>query len=325
MKCTIYAFVWQGIKLEYIIDKVDAFVYGHLNLHFKFGIEPSKYKTVWESYVYDLRTNPHVWQKSKKNTKYLTYIPSAKSVYVHKIAPYFSKHLGYDFETTVISASDKSLVTDKTWFGIATVRDTIRKDFGMFSTKQFIRVNSNIYKNIFVKYMFDFYNFQDKLEDKPTAQENHITQINHNLEQYDLVYTDKNGFYKKALADDERYSVAGIVTEIINPNEFILMTNGLVNIETDYTGTETGVLYLSDKNPGKFCLFRDITSSFYSPIGFIGDDDKVIINIMDSSVGDTLKPYQEPKITKQLQYITSSDVLDIINITQQNSGVIMEK
>lgn len=219
------------------------------------------------------------------------------------------------------SASIKHITTTEEtsddWFAYASSLSVYNIEFNNFSTLEFIRVNSNIYKNIFSHILLELYYLQEDITNV-TKKENKIFQYNHNLELYDLVYLNSNGLYKKGLANEEQYSVIGMISKVINQNEFTLLTFG--QIETNYNfDSDSGILYLSDTEPGKFCTYEELTTNFYTPIGFYTGN-TITINILDSSVGDVLKKYHD-KIYKQetFTYLTESDKQDIIQEVFNNA------
>ena len=128
---------------------------------------------------------------------------------------------------------------------------------------------------------------------------------------YDVIKITENGSYTKAVATEEDYDAIGIVSEIINENEFIITTHGQIDYEFVSVSDST-VLYLSDSEPGKLVTYEDITTKFYTPIGFINGD-KMMINIMDSSTGNTLKKYQEQLFNQELTYLSQEDIIEVYN------------
>lgn len=180
------------------------------------------------------------------------------------------------------------------------------------------RVNTNIYKNIFENILFDLYKIQNNITGV-YKQENTIFQYKHNFDLYDLVYQDNNGLYKKGLANEEQYGVIGIVSKIVNASEFILLTFG--QIETNYNfSSDSGILYLSDTEPGKFCTYDELTTNFYTPIGFYTGN-TITLNILDSSVGDVLKKYCDTvyEHEQDLPHITETDKQNIIQEVFNNA------
>ena len=186
------------------------------------------------------------------------------------------------------------------------------------TTETFKRLNSNIYRNIFENTLFDLYSIQNKIFNNRLKQ-NTVFQYNHGLNLYDLVYLDNNGIYKKGLAiEGERYNVCGMVSEIINENEFILTYYGKVEIEEPLSASDSSILYLSDTEEGKFCIYEDITSTFYTPIGFYIDG-YILVSILDSSYGFPLHPYEEFQNQEGITYLTNTDVNDIIQQVINNA------
>jgi hypothetical protein len=180
------------------------------------------------------------------------------------------------------------------------------------------RVNTNIYKNIFENILFDLYKIQNNITGV-YKQENTIFQYKHNFDLYDLVYQDNNGLYKKGLANEEQYGVIGIVSKIVNASEFVLLTFG--QIETNYNfSSDSGILYLSDTEPGKFCTYDELTTNFYTPIGFYTGN-TITLNILDSSVGDVLKKYCDTvyEHEQDLPHITETDKQNIIQEVFNNA------
>lgn len=183
------------------------------------------------------------------------------------------------------------------------------------------RFNSNIYKDMFEKEIFELY---DRLNNKYlldllTQKNNTVFQMNHNLDLYDLVYLNENGVYKKGLATEEKYQVLGIVSEIINENEFVLTLYGPIDYDYNFE-SDSGILYLSDSVEGAFCSYEDITTAFYTPIGYYKNN-QIVINILDSSMGRELKLYQD-ELFKDItfNYITENDINDIVTevISKEN-------
>lgn len=193
-------------------------------------------------------------------------------------------------------------------------------NFGPFNTNFEYRKNSDIYRNIFEHILFDLYYVQENLSSASLKQSNNVLQLNHGLDLYDLVYINNNGLYKKALANEKQYNVVGFVSEIINQNEFVLITSGICNASYIHT-SDSGIIYLSDKNPGKFCFYEDIDNNFYTPVGFVSKDEKIIISILDSSVGDILRNYKDNIYDNSLTYVTQQDKTNIVNTILSDSNV----
>ena len=208
--------------------------------------------------------------------------------------------------------------TEDSWQISTNVSDKSFLSFDKIYTLSFNRYNSNIYKNIFENTLFDLYSIQNKIFNNRLKQ-NTVFQYNHCLNLYDLVYLDNNGIYKKGLAvEGERYNVCGMVSEVINENEFILTYYGKVEIEEPLSASDSSILYLSDIEEGKFCIYEDITSTFYTPIGFYIDG-YILVSILDSSYGFPLHPYEEFQNQENITYLTNTDVNDIIQQVINNA------
>ena len=219
-----------------------------------------------------------------------------------------------------VSRKANTDIKNDKWYAYANILRSQTKDFGILArTKKFDRFNSNIYKNIFEHILFDLYKLQKYLVPKPYKQYNNIFQPNHGFELHDLVYMNQYGIYGKCMANNYEYDVIGIVTEILNNNEFVLMTYGEIELdENTNISSDSSILYLSDTNYGKYDVFENINSNFYTPIGFVNDN-KIVINIMDSSVGDNLKLYQDQIFVQNLNFLTQQDREYVINEVINNS------
>ncbi len=180
------------------------------------------------------------------------------------------------------------------------------------------RVNTNIYKNIFDSFLFDLYNFQTILNG-PYKQETTIFQYNHGFQMYDLLRLNQSGLYEKGIATESKYDVIGMVTQVLNDHEFILTTYGPIETNINFN-SDSGILYLSDTQEGKFCTYEELTSNFYTPIGFYTGN-TITLNILDSSVGDVLKKYCDAiyEHEQNLPHITEADKQDIIQEVFNNA------
>ncbi len=178
------------------------------------------------------------------------------------------------------------------------------------------RLNSNIYKNIFPEPAIDLTFILQKMDSTLTTA-NDVLQENHGFEIGDVLYLDNDKKYKKAIAEDSNKSiVVGVVTHIIGRHVFTLMTSGTI----PYNGpnyTDTSILYLSDKHPGKMAHYTEIENTVYVPIGVYAND-KLLISTQDGSIGDKLLPYNE-NATLGFEMYTEAELNDIIN--QAISGV----
>lgn len=180
------------------------------------------------------------------------------------------------------------------------------------------RVNTNIYKNIFDNFLFDLYNFQTILNG-PYKQETTIFQYNHGFQVYDLLRLNQNGLYEKGIATESKYDVIGMVTEVLNDHEFVLTTYGQIKTNISFD-SDSGILYLSDTQEGKFCSYEELVSNFYTPIGFYTGN-TITLNILDSSVGEVLKKYHDTiyEYEQSLPYITEAEKQDIIQEVLNNA------
>lgn len=208
--------------------------------------------------------------------------------------------------------------TSELWSSYANALTSYLLDFEKVSTLYFERRNSNIYKNIFNHFLLELYNLQPFLNGI-YKKETTIFQYKHGFELYDLLRINDNGLYEKGLAIESKYNVVGIVKEIVNENEFVLISYGPIETNLNFT-SDSGVLYLSDTQEGKFCTFEELETNFYTPIGFYTGN-TITLNILDSSVGDTLKKYNDTvyEHEQNLPHITVSDKQDIIQGVLDNA------
>lgn len=239
---------------------------------------------------------------------------SNNNVYLNKfnvpVYENYSTGTNWSFNTTV--GNEYNLPkTEESWRFSTDIRNSYDVHAGKDGTLWFYRLNSNIYKNIFDHILFDLEFIKDKILPFPYRQTQTIIQYFIPLEENDLVYIDKNGFYQKALATEEKYNVVGIISKKINNNTYELTTSGILkNINTDFK-SDSGILYLSDTEPGKYTSYENITSNFYTPIGFYNINN-IILSIEDSSVGDKLQLYQD-NIFANFNYtnLSNQDIIDI--------------
>lgn len=189
-------------------------------------------------------------------------------------------------------------------------------NFDIAFTLEFLRVNSNIYKNIFPEEVFNM-DYLNKSFANVIASTNDIRQENHGLSVNDFVYFDStDNRYKKALAEDStRANVVGLVSNVAGPNVFTLMNSGKVTFDTlDYN--DTTILYLSDKTPGKAVHYSEISNTIYIPIA-IYIENNIIVSLQQGSIGDVLAPYEKEE--QDFENYTEQDLNDII--TQVTNGV----
>lgn len=225
-----------------------------------------------------------------------------------------------DWNIASAYVAQQALITKTLWSSYANVLTltSYLLDFNKVSTLYFERRNSNIYKNIFNHLLLELYNLQPFLNGI-YKKETTIFQYKHGFELYDLLRINDNGLYEKGLAIESKYNVVGIIGEIINENEFVLISYGPIETNLNFT-SDSGVLYLSDTQEGKFCTFEELETNFYTPIGFYTGN-TITLNILDSSVGDTLKKYHDTvyEHEQDLPHITVSDKQDIIQGVLDNA------
>lgn len=121
-----------------------------------------------------------------------------------------------------------------------------------------------------------------------------VTQAAHELELGDFIYYNPMGYYKKALAiDDYDANIVGMVTEVIDTDNFIYQCSGFVKTDlfTEDNEYSQGVpLYISDTDAGKVTQQQpDISKAVGYPVENIG----LIISIergiqynQEASIGD---------------------------------------
>ena len=191
------------------------------------------------------------------------------------------------------------------WNAYASILSGYSIDLGFIATAEFERTNSNIYKNIFETVLHELFYIDDETL-FPRRKENTILQFNHQFQINDIICLHNNGLYKKALASEELYNAIGIVKEIINEDKFVLSTYEVID-NNDNSSTGSSILYLSDKIPGTFTTYESIENTFYVPIGF-KTGNKIIINILDSSVGDIMLDYQDNIFDQNITFFSNNDI-----------------
>ena len=109
--------------------------------------------------------------------------------------------------------------------------------------------NSIIYKNPQDQHLFDLSYLGILNHERKTIE---INQQNHYFNIGDVLYYDiKNHKFDKAIAKNSIESeVCGVVSEIIDVNNFVMITNGEIKT-TRYTFNPGTILYLSDAHEGK--------------------------------------------------------------------------
>lgn len=152
-----------------------------------------------------------------------------------------------------------------------------------------MRLNSNIYRNLFPEEMMDFKEIEKQIENVPNSY-NEIWQVNHNFMVNDILYKGSDGIYGKAIADNtEKSNVTGMVTHVSSNNKFTLMDVGIYPyMKLPYK--DSTILYLHDRIPGFMCHYLDLRDKTYIPVG-IYVDGKVLLNIQNGISGIELQPY----------------------------------
>jgi hypothetical protein len=127
-----------------------------------------------------------------------------------------------------------------------------------------------------------------------------IQQTAHNLLVGDVVYLKSDGKYAKAFGEDsERIEVVGIITEVVDADNFVITVSGEFQT-TGYDGYPNGtVLYLSDKTTG---ALTDNPMSYIKPIA-IKISSGILINIQRAN---------EYGFEGSILYYTTDEVIDAI-------------
>lgn len=179
--------------------------------------------------------------------------------------------------------------------------------------EDFDRLNSNIYKNIFPEEVIDL-EYIEQLKSKTRHFISEVIQEDHGLSVNDVVSI-RNNKYVPAIANDiyKFEAIQGIVSSVRNKDIFTLVSRGRLPYQ-NVSFNDTTVLYLSDKNPGKVCHYKEIDNMTYIPIA-IYTDGSIIINIMDGTTGAPLAPYDKnQEETQKFESYTQADLDDIIGI-----------
>lgn len=218
----------------------------------------------------------------------------------------------YTFVGTEIPISK----SEKSWNAYSNVLTSYFLNFDGYATLEFLRLNSNIYKNIFSEEVFNM-DYLNKSFANVITSTNDIRQENHGLSVNDFVYFDStDNKYKKALAEEStRANVIGIVSKVAGPNVFTLMKSGKVAFDT-LNYNDTTILYLSDNTPGKAVHYSEISNTVYIPIA-IYIENNIIVNLQQGSIGDVFVPYEKEE--QDFENYTEQDLNDII--TQVTNGV----
>lgn len=131
-----------------------------------------------------------------------------------------------------------------------------------------------------------------------------IQQDNHKLSIGNVVYLKEDGLYDKAFGEDSnRIEVIGIITKVIDENNFVITVSG--EFKTDiYNSYKNGdVLYLSNSNLGEL---TNVMQTYIKPVG-IKIKDGILINVQRSNVyglGDEDEP--------EIEYYTEEEILELI-------------
>ena len=218
--------------------------------------------------------------------------------------------------STFVKRTTPTTKSEKIWSTHTDVPTSYFLDFDGYATLEFLRLNSNIYKNIFPEVVTDMEYINKIIDNIPTSTAS-IHQDNHNLQIGDVVYLDDDKLYKKALAENTNKSnVVGVVSKVNSSNVFTLMNTGKVDYQhLDYT--DTSILYLSDKIPGKLVHYSNISNTIYVPVAIYADN-KIIVNIQQGSVGDTLAPYEQ-----EISNFETYDIQDLDDIINQTIGGVL--
>lgn len=175
------------------------------------------------------------------------------------------------------------------------------------------RLNSNIYKNIFPSEVMDVEYLED-LRNRTLLSVSEIKQDNHGFNVGDVI-TRRDGIYVLAIADDTHKTekIYGVVTAVRTESIFTLMDSGkLPYAHLDFE--DTTILYLSDKNPGKMCHYREIDNMTYIPIA-VYTGNSIIINILDGATGAFLYPYgASENNTQDFENYTQAELDNVVNV-----------
>lgn len=131
-----------------------------------------------------------------------------------------------------------------------------------------------------------------------------VQQDGHKLSIGNVVYLKEDGLYDKAFGEDSnRIEVIGIITKVIDENNFVITVSG--EFKTDiYNSYKNGdVLYLSNSNLGEL---TNVMQTYIKPIG-IKIKDGILINVQRSNIyglGDEDKP--------EIEYYTEEEILELI-------------
>lgn len=156
------------------------------------------------------------------------------------------------------------------------------------------RVNTNIYKRIYPKPVFDMEIINQIIGSSPSYK-NQVKQTAHGFSEGQFIYKDESGQFHLACADNTATAtVHGMVSKVISDDEFVYMTSGKYPWRNLYW-QETVIMYLSDKVPGGTDYYMNINSGIYTPVAvFAGDC--ILIMPQQSSNGIPIRDYDNPDI-----------------------------
>lgn len=176
--------------------------------------------------------------------------------------------------------------------------------------------NSNIYNNI-IPEDTDSLTVIDMLNKGMIKITETVKQTNHGFKVNDVIcFID--GKYYKAIAEDSNYGKPiGMIKYINSENSFTYAKAGFIDIN-DNNYTESSIMYLSDKIPGKLVPYSEIENKIYIPVGFYTDN-KILINIQKGTMGEKMIPYH--KYEKKFDNYEESELDEIINKSLENFDV----
>lgn len=181
-----------------------------------------------------------------------------------------------------------------------------------------VRLNSNIYKNLFPEIPLDMEAIMKKIEITPSSF-NEVNQPNHGFKVNDILYKISDNKYGKAIADGTNKSkIAGMVTKVYNENKFTIMDTGIYPyMHLPYK--DTTILYLSDRRAGTLGHYLDMFDKIYIPVA-IYTDDKIILNIQGGISGTLLHPYSDNNVTMEFETYQPEEIEEIIKAVLNNAS-----
>lgn len=198
------------------------------------------------------------------------------------------------------------------------IMDDIEDGSELFIEPIFIKnkPNSNIYNNI-IPEDTESLTVIDMLNKGIIKITETVKQASHGFKVNDVIcFID--GKYYKAIAEDSNYGKPiGMVKYINSENSFTYAKTGFIDIN-DNNYTESSIMYLSDKTPGKLVSYSEIENKIYIPVGFYTDN-KILINIQKGTMGEKMIPYH--KYEKKFDKYEESELDEIINKSLENFDV----